>query len=97
MVVQPNENPWHQATNFIRSSVGDEPSGQCWRYDNLTTRLEETGGSLSPDSAMELLHSVAQPNTQWSVVYEMSTGAVSVVMGQRYEEVYAFNLPGFRE
>jgi choloylglycine hydrolase len=97
IVIQPNENPWHQATNFIRASAGNDASGQCWRYDNLTTRLEETGGSLSPDNAMELLRNVAQPNTQWSVVYEMSTGAVSVVMGQRYGEVYAFNLPGFRE
>lgn len=96
IVIQPNENAWHQATNYIRASAGDDASGQCWRYDNLTTRLEETGGSLSPDSAMELLHSVAQPNTQWSVVYEMSTGGVSVVMGQQYGEVYAFDLAGFR-
>jgi hypothetical protein len=92
MAVQPNENPWHQATNFIRASAGEEASGLCWRYDNLAVRLQETDGRLSPAGAMDLLESVAQPNTQWSVVYEMSTGEVSVVMGQQYEQVYIFEL-----
>lgn len=96
MIIQPNENPWHQATNFIRAATGDDASGQCWRYDNLTTRLEETGGRLLPNHAMNLLESVAQPNTQWSVVYEIRHGKVSVVMGQQYEQVHQFDLAEFR-
>ncbi len=94
LVIQPNESPWHQATNFIRASAGNDPRGQCWRHDKLTADLAAADGRLSPSAAMDLLAGVAQPNTQWSVVYEMSTGELAVAMGRDYEEVYRFQLIG---
>lgn len=92
LVIQPNEDPWHQATNFIRASTGDDPRGQCWRHDHLTDALEDAEGRLSPTAAMDLLAGVAQSNTQWSVVYEMSNGELAVAMGQNYDEIYRFQL-----
>ncbi len=59
----PAENTWHQATNFLASSV-DEPHGYCSRYDKITNEMIKTGGSLTPASAMKLLDVVSQTNTQ---------------------------------
>ena len=86
MIVIPNDKAWHQATNFLRSSVGGDGSraeGQCWRYDTLFRRLTDVEGRLSTQGAMSLLADVSQNNTQWSVVYDMITGEVMVTMGRR--------------
>jgi hypothetical protein len=91
MVVLPNQDSWHLATNFLRAQASDE-LGQCQRYDKIFQRLTESAGQLNAPDAMELLSQVAQGNTQWSVVYEMSTGSVNVVVGQEYDEVYNFYL-----
>ena len=91
VVVMPNNQPWHRATNFLRASV-ETAAGQCWRYDKLDQRLTETGGRLTASSAMELLGAVSQGGTQWSVVYEISTGEVHMVMGRRYAQAHTFHL-----
>jgi hypothetical protein len=39
MVVIPNKEPWHQATNFLRAGAGESPEGRCWRYDRISERL----------------------------------------------------------
>jgi len=91
MVVFPNEAPWHAATNYLRAAAGPSPRGQCGRYDRIAARLAETEGQLSGAAALELLADVAQPGTQWSVVYGLTTGAVSVCMGRAYETVHSWD------
>ena len=85
-----NEVPWHLATNFLRAMVSD-PDGGCWRYDTLREGLESAGGRLAPSQAMDLLGAVAQEGTQWSVVYGISSGQVSVAMGRAYQDVHTFD------
>jgi hypothetical protein len=92
MVVIPNESPWHLATNFLRASVGESAEGVSGRYDRLFQRLSETKGEVTMQEAVDLLEDVSQANTQWSVVYGMSSGEIMVVMGREYEEVYTFDL-----
>jgi hypothetical protein len=94
IVALPNTDPWHAATNFTRSAVAGDAAGQCHRYDTLVRRLTNAGGALNPRAALDLLQAVAQTEsaTQWSVVYDMSTGQVDVVMGRRYSQVHAFRL-----
>jgi hypothetical protein len=92
MHVLPNTRPYHQATNFLRSAFGESAAGECWRYDLLEEALSASAGKLSMHTALGLLESVAQANTQWSVVYGISTGEVRVVVGQDYGEVHNFNL-----
>lgn len=97
MHVLENEQPWHSATNFVRSSV-DDPGGSCWRYDLLNERLDDKQGMLDSNSAMALLSEVAQDgrhSTQWSVVYQMRRREVSVVMGRDYENVHTFRLSDY--
>ena len=92
MVVIPNETPWHQATNFLRASAGESAEGRCRRYDKISQRLTEAEGQLSLQDAMDLLADVSQGSTQWSVVYEISTGGVNVTMAQKYDNVHTVHL-----
>ncbi len=82
---------WHQATNFLRAAV-DSPQGQCSRYDTIAAELEATQGDLDVDGALQLLATVAQGHTQWSVVYNASSGQLKVVMGKDFDRVYPFSL-----
>ena len=92
MVVVPSENGWHQATNFLNSGV-DSPRDACWRYDAVYRALDATQGRLAVAGALSLLGEVAQPDTQWSVVYNQSTGEINVAMGQDFTTLYTFELP----
>ena len=92
MVVMPNTTAWHLATNFLRASVGESAQGACWRYDALSARLAETRGRLATQDALALLARVAQPGTQWSIVYGISTCEIVVTMGRQYDNVHKFDL-----
>jgi len=91
MQVMLNHEPYHLATNFLLSATGS-PDGQCWRYDLLKERLSAEQGVLSSAQGVELLSGVAQDNTQWSVVYDMTSLEVRVAPGQQYDQVYIFSL-----
>jgi len=86
-----NQTPWQHATNFLNASV-KTPSGQCWRYDVMSERLQASQGRMSPETAMNLLKDVSQNNTQWSVVYDLSRHEIRVVMGKRYSNEYVLPL-----
>jgi hypothetical protein len=88
----PTDKPWHLATNFLRSSVGDSPAGQCPRYDKIEQRLSTTAGSLDVGEAMRLLQNVSQPNTQWSIVYGLNSGEIVVTLGREYSRTHTFQL-----
>ncbi len=92
IVVIANERPWHLATNFLRASQSGSAEGQCWRYDAINQRLLDAEGQITPRDGMDLLSAVAQSSTQWSVVYGMSTGDVSIAMARRFENMHSFRL-----
>jgi hypothetical protein len=92
MVIFYNETPYHLATNFLRASAGASAEGQCRRYDRLSQRLRETEGQMTAQDAMDLLATVSQEGTQWSVVYGISTGDVSVAMERQYGTPHSFHL-----
>jgi len=92
MVVIPNQGPWHLATNFLRTAAGDNPQSQCPRYAHIYERLSAAQGRITPQQAMETLQGVAQPSTQWSIVYGMTSGEVEVVMGRKYGEGHRFQM-----
>lgn len=90
--VIPSDKTWHLATNFLVTSVAGGVSGQCYRYDKASQTLAASAGSLNARDAMSLLADVSQQNTQWSVVYGMSTGDVSITMGRKYGHSNTFQL-----
>ena len=90
MVVLPDEEPYHLATNHLRNTASG--NGGCPRYATLDDRLSETKGQLTSQDAVDLLGGVAQESTQWSIVYGISTGDVRVAMGLDYDDVHTFHL-----
>ena len=92
MAVISNEDPWHQATNFLRSSSIGSAEGICWRYDTIHQWMENRAGQATLLEAIDLLKEVSQEGTQWSIVYGINTGDVHVVMGQQYPTVHSFRL-----
>jgi predicted choloylglycine hydrolase len=92
LVVIPNKTPWHLATNFLRASAGESAAWRCWRYDKIEQQLTKVQGRLDAQNALDLLKGVAQPNTQWSIVYGMDSGVISVTMGKRYDNLRTFHL-----
>ncbi len=91
VILFPNTDPWHQATNFLLADAAD-PQGQCDRYDTLAARLSETGGKLTTAEALDLLQSVSQGSTQWSVVYGLRTGDIDIALGRNYKTLHHFTL-----
>jgi hypothetical protein len=91
-VIIPNETPWHLATNFLRASASEPGEAGCWRYDRIGRRLAEAQGRLAVQEALNLLSEVSVADTEWSVAYQMSTLAVSVVMGRQYSSPHTFHL-----
>jgi choloylglycine hydrolase len=89
------DGPWHQATNFIRSAV-DSPDGQCHRHDAISAELEASRGVLGVDAAFELLERVAQSHTQWSVIYDLSSGEIRVAMSLAFDRIHEFRLDPVR-
>ncbi len=90
LIQLPNEDPWHLATNHLRCIA--EGDGGCWRYHILSIELSSAGGNLDDGEVMGLLSSVSQGSTQWSSVYNLSSGDIHVVIGRDYQESYTFNL-----
>jgi hypothetical protein len=88
-VILPLGEDWGAATNFLRAAHPD-PKGQCWRYDRLAARL--SAGQITTDEALALLSDVAQPGTQWSIIYGLANGEVQVAMHQQYDAVHRFTL-----
>jgi hypothetical protein len=88
VIVQPNAQSWDMATNFIRATARRAPESMCWRYHTISTQMSESGGQLTPEDALDLLGRVAQPNTQWSIVYDMATGGIRVAMHGDYDHTH---------
>ena len=90
MILLPNEAPWHMATNHLRCIA--EGDGGCPRYRTISDRLTKINGQLDPQTAMQLLTEVKQGMTQWSTVYDMTSGDINVVIAGFYDAVYSFHL-----
>jgi hypothetical protein len=94
LVVLPNESPWQVATNFVISEeMPEAATSSCWRYNKVYATLQEAGGRISGEVALDLLADVSQGNTMWSVVYEQAAGDVRAVVGRQYAQVHDFRLP----
>jgi hypothetical protein len=90
MIVMQNEAAWHLATNHLRCIA--EGDGNCYRYHRLYDQLNAANGRLDSTTAMQLLSYVNQDITQWSVVYDLSSGDVNVAIARKYEAIYTFHL-----
>lgn len=87
-----NSRPWQVSTNFILSEYNDPALAGCWRYNRTFTTLNGNDGDLTNTSAMDVLKSVSHSNTIWSVVYNMSSGDISIATGSEFSGTRHYNL-----
>ena len=92
MVVIWNEGPWHAATNFCMSRAMKPDQGRD-RYLTVGATLGGGGGSLSVDEAMALLERVQLSHTQWSAVYDLGAGELTLSVGKDYDRLHHFAMP----
>ena len=90
----PNDAAWHMATNHFRCTARGD--GGCTRYRTISERLAEVNGELDAGAAMQLLSDVKQGMTQWSAVYDMTSGKIDVALGGEYKTVFSFQLDMLR-
>lgn len=84
-----NDNPWQVSTNYLFS---EPQQPDCWRYKTASKSLRQAQGNISQDKAMHLLKDTSQDTTVWSIVYNLDTGQINLVMGKNYDKVHTFSL-----
>jgi len=91
-----NSEPWNVATNFvICGTAPEERVSLCRRYRTAYETLEAAKGNISSEEAMALLEDVSQSGdfpTIWSIVYNLTSGDIQVVVGREYDRVHQFKL-----
>jgi hypothetical protein len=87
------EDPWQVSTNFLISIEDPQDSNSsCWRYNTAFQALQDAQGYITEGEGMEILESVAQSNTIWSILYNRSSGAISVSVGRDFKNIHKFEL-----
>ncbi len=94
MIVMGNTESWQVSTNFIIHNSGAPENVSCWRYKKAYNSLQEAAGKFTSQEAMNLLQKVAQSNTIWSMVYELNSNKLNVVVGRKYNYLKSFDLRG---
>ncbi len=84
-----DDNLWQVSTNYLFS---EPQQPDCWRYKKAFQSLREAQGNISQDKAMSLLRDTSQDSTVWSVVYNLHSGQIHLVMGKNYDRVHTFNI-----
>jgi hypothetical protein len=92
MKIIPNPGPWQVSTNFIFGELEDPFRAGCWRFNRACSILGANDGDVTSSSAMEILKSVSHENTIWSVVYNMSSGDISIATGSDFPNTLYYNL-----
>jgi hypothetical protein len=93
MKVMYNDEPFQVSTNFIIFGSGAPQTTTCWRYNTAYAYLKKVNGLIDETQAMNVLSSVSQSITMWSAVYDMSSLAMRISPGRRYDKVYDIKVP----
>ena len=86
------EGNYQAVTNFIVYNGRNEGEGgtEFERYDIITGRLKERDGVVSQQEAVAILSEAKIPGrTQWSAVYNLTTGEVLICMGEKYGQAHS--------
>ncbi len=93
MKVLYNTEPFQVCTNFIVAGSNAPSSAPCWRYNKAYGTLKASAGKLSADSTMNLLQSVSQSITMWSIVFSQSSFSMKIAIDRKYDTPYTVDAP----
>jgi len=84
MKIIENNKSWQVSTNFNVNGLTQEAAkASCWRYRQAWDLLENSNGIIFEDKALDILNNVSQSNTIWSIVYNVTSAKINVVMGRK--------------
>ncbi len=95
-VIRKAEGEHQFLTNFLISEEVYGFGKGFDRFDILDATLTEKDGILTEEEAMDLLESVSQDSTQWSVVYNLENLSLDVTVGDDFEVVYSYSFDDFK-
>jgi hypothetical protein len=87
-----NQYPWQVSTNFILFNSTQATQDTCWRFITASETLNNSKGNLTLEEAMQLLEDVSQISTQWSVVYNLNTDDIILVINRKYNQILSYNI-----
>lgn len=90
--VERSTGPWQALTNFPLIQANTATRLADHRYAVASGELSKVNGAMPWQGALGVLRAVAQPHTQWSVIYELRTGDVHVVTRKRWDRLHTFKL-----
>jgi hypothetical protein len=93
-----NNEPWQVSTNFNVYGTQAPDNVNCWRYKTAYNILNEKQGNIVDIEAMDILSRVAQGPpyyTMWSIVYNLRTLEMDLVLDRKYSEIFHFKLSDF--
>lgn len=98
--VLPNVESWQVATNelvypyysFSTASENNVGKVDCPRYKTAYETLKNSNGNITWEKGMEILKSVKQNSTQYSVVYDNKNCDVYLSVYQDYNKIFKFNV-----
>jgi hypothetical protein len=98
LVVTRPDNPWQISTNFYLHDTSDEERiAQCPRYQMAHETLSAANGILTDTEITTLTEQIAGENhfdvdTMWSVIYNLTTGDITIYMALDFDNPYTFTL-----
>lgn len=93
MIILRNEQMWQVSTNFVIYGSSNSTKQGCNRYTTCESVLSDNEGNIDPIEALNLLETVSQSSTQWSVVYNVQKKEIKIVMGRNYDyPIHEFSL-----
>jgi choloylglycine hydrolase len=92
MSVMHNQNDWQVTTNFVITGISIPDNAPCWRYKTAYETLQECGGNMSEEGAVNLLSDTSVSITRWSTVYNLKNSFLLVAMGRNYQTLHDFYL-----
>lgn len=92
MKVIPNENPWQVSTNFLVYDSSEATRNSCRRYSTAEKALKEKDGHMCEEEVMKLLEEISQSSTQWSIVYNMNKGNITLAINKKYDNPKHYNI-----
>jgi hypothetical protein len=102
--VFPAVTSWQVVTNFM--VAGADPDlllDRCWRFRRLHEELRLRQGRADAPFALDLLSQVTQGRlgggvmTEWSVVYDLTNGGITLSVGENYQQTWRYDLPMYED
>ena len=94
-----NSHPWQVATNVrIYQQTQEQIRSRCFRYPIAYDSLAALNGKVTSQEMLDIVESISVnipggSKTEWSTLYNLTTGEVKFVVNRKFATPYIYQLP----